>query len=214
MRRRYLYLAISAIVLIACGALVANKLFLPPRSFQPDLVARAETEMWKAYYGDDKTQLGLQLVMLAHQQYMISLAKAQEVARLLASSAMDFRESEGEQEAKALPQLEQAYRLIREASELDFDPEEAARNELEWWVARRTPGRDSPEQVGREIAELYATLYGSEPERYLEAGTLRARAGAVRDAGGKNADWQQVEALLQQSYRKLEEALESRAESR
>ena len=74
-------------------------------------------------------------------------------------------------------------------------------------MQRRKSGKNSPEKVGEKIAELYAIIYGGEVEQYREAGVLRARAGALRDAGGANPDWNQVEKLLQESYGALAKQL-------
>lgn len=59
-----------------------------------------------------------------------------------------------------------------------------AKAELAWWVARRIPGKDSPENVGALIADLNAQFYGVPREKVLEASVLRARAGHMRDEGG------------------------------
>ena len=61
----------------------------------------------------------------------------------------------------------------------------------------------TPEQVGAAIANLYAVLYGETNSSFQKAGLLRAQAAHLRDQGGINADWVQVEALLQESYREL-----------
>jgi hypothetical protein len=61
----------------------------------------------------------------------------------------------------------------------------------------------TPEQVGAAIANLYAVLYGETNSSFQKASLLRAQAAHVRDQGGVNADWEQVEALLQESYREL-----------
>ena len=102
-----------------------------------------------------------------------------------------------------LPDLEMAYLQLRALLKLSFDPREAARAELAWWVARRTPGRDNPEVVGKEIARLYSIIYGAERPGFLEAGILRAEAAQLRDRGGPNGDWKKVEGLLRRSYRVL-----------
>jgi hypothetical protein len=76
-----------------------------------------------------------------------------------------------------------------------------------WWVARRIPGQNSPEQVGALIAEEYALLYDVPRERVMTAAVLRARAGRLRDDGGDHADWPTVSRLLFESYRELHTAL-------
>ena len=176
-------------------------------SFNADKVAQAETRMWQAYYAGNRVQLGLELISMLRNQYGMSLLEAKETAELLVSSAMDFRSSKGNYENIALGDLTEAYRLIKRTSGRSFDPEEAARAELAWWVVRRTPGQDSAEQVGEKIAELYAILCGSDHPSLLTAGVLRAKAAELRDSGGENADWLRVEDLLKESYRELNKAM-------
>ena len=67
---------------------------------------------------------------------------------------------------------------------MTYDPAVIAKAELAWWIARRIPGKDSPEQVGALIADLNAQFYGVPREKVLEASILRARAGRLRDEGG------------------------------
>lgn len=175
-------------------------------SFDPDKVAESETRMWQAYYSGNRTKLGLELMTLLRSQYGMSLLKAKDIAELLARSSMSFGTATGSYESIVLPDLTEAYRLIQQASGRSFDPEQAARAELAWWVARRTPGQDSTEQVGARIAALYALLYGENHPSFARAGRLRAQAAELRDAGGALADWAAVEELLKQSYRELKQA--------
>ena len=70
------------------------------------------------------------------------------------------------------------------------------------------PGENSPERVGALIADENALLYDVPRDRVLEASTLRARAGKLRDDGGAQADWAQVSDLLHQSYRSLHRAVQ------
>lgn len=72
---------------------------------------------------------------------------------------------------------------------------------------RRTPGRQDTETVGASIGALYALLYGRHNEKIEAAGFLRAEAAALRDAGGANADWPQIESMLQVSYSRLLEGI-------
>ena len=197
------------IILVAVGLIVVMswRFIFDRPSFNPDEVAQAETHMWQDYYSGDKTQLGLDLVSLLRKQHGMSLFEAKKIGKLLASSAMQFRSASGSYERIALPDLTEAYRLIKRSSGGAFDPADAARAELAWWVARRTPGQDSAEQVGMKIAELYAVIYDDEPATFREAGMLRAEAAALRDLGAKNADWERIEGLLRKSYHAIEKAL-------
>jgi hypothetical protein len=172
-------------------------------SFDADKVARAETRMWQAYYSDDKTELGLQLIALLRNQHSLTLLEAKDIGELLASAAMEFHQASGAYDQAVLPDLTQAYRRIRQATGAPFDPDAAARAELAWWVARRTPGQNAPAQVGEIMAGLYALLYGHDQPAFHRAGLLRAQAAALRDSGGRNADWPHIQDLLQRSYREL-----------
>ena len=175
------------------------------RSFRPDpnAIAAAETRMWQAYYAADPVRLHGELVMLLRSQFKASPEEANAVAQRLVMAAWKFETSADNYEALVLPDLEAAFDQIRQLTKRSFDPKEAAKAELAWWVARRTPGQDSPQQVGQKIGAVYAILYGSDEPGFTEAGILRAEAGKLRDSQGPACDWRQVEALLQRSYQTL-----------
>ena len=129
-------------------------------------------------------------------------AKAVRAAYHLARAASVFSGIRSDYD-RVLPDLETAYRIARDWTGASFDPASVARAELAWWVARRTPGEDSAEQVGHQIAEEYAQLYQAPSDCMAPAAALRAEAAHLRDIGGAQADWSKVEALLVQSFRAL-----------
>lgn len=173
------------------------------RNFDPHVIARAETRMWEAYYAGDKESVGLEIIVLLREQLGLSLRTSRDVGRDLAYAAHRFHQRGGYYEETVLPGLVTAYSLVRESVDGDWDPENVARAELEWWVKRRTPGQNNAESVGASVAHLYALLYGATNEDIEEAGLLRARAAILRDQGGPNADWSAVEDLLVRSYTAL-----------
>jgi hypothetical protein len=201
-KRRFLKWVVLASVAVVAAVIIFRIIFGRP-SFKADKAAQAETRMWQAYYSDDKTQLGLQLIALLRNQHGLSLFESKEIGELLAGAAMKFRSANGNYEEAALPDLVRAYGLIKQAAGASFDPNEAARSELAWWIARRTHGQNSAEQVGEKIAKLYAILYGKDCPAFRKAGLLRAQAAELRDSGGENADWARIEVLLRESYREL-----------
>ena len=136
---------------------------------------------------------------MLHEQYRYPWAKATIAGFHLARAAATFGDARGDYE-RVLPDLERAYEIEKDWVHAGFDPKAVAKAELAWWVARRMPGQNSAEQVGRLIAEEYALLYEIPVERVLEASTLRARAGKLRDEGGEHADWTTVAQLLTDSY--------------
>ena len=173
----------------------------------PDQIAAAETRMWQAYYARDLSRLHSEMAALLRAQFRLPPADAERIARSLVGAAMKFAVSGANYEQVVLPDLEVAYLQLRALLKLSFDPREAARAELAWWVARRTPGRNNTQQVGKQIARLYSVIYGGERPEFLEAGVLRAEAAQLRDRGGVHCDWAGVERLLRRSYRVLADAV-------
>jgi hypothetical protein len=174
--------------------------------FDPDRTAALELDMWQAYYAKDRVRLFRGLVTLLHEQNRYSWAQSLHAAFHLGRAASRFGDMRADYES-VLPDLESAYRIARDWTDARFEPAAVARAELAWWIARREPGRDSPEQVGALIADEYALLYEVPRDRVLSAGLLRARAGRLRDEGGAEANWDAVSRLLVQSYRELHSAL-------
>ena len=175
------------------------------RSFDPDRLADLEIGMWQAYYAKARVRLFALLVTLLHEQYRYSWAGATREGFHLARAAATFGDLRGGYE-QVLPDLEAAYRQARDWTGAHFDPHAVARAELAWWVARRVPGQNSPDEVGRLMADEYALLYETTADRVARAALLRAEAGALRDAqaaAGSQVDWDAIRRLLDASYRDL-----------
>jgi hypothetical protein len=210
MFRRHLVLIGAAAVLAFGCYFVFVATPMGPRSlraFDPARTADLEVDMWKAYYAKENVRLFHDLLTLTHEQYRYPWFKAGRASVLLARAAARFGNLRGDYE-QVLPDLERAYAIARDWTGSPFDPAAVARAELAWWVDRRAPGRNAPEQIGRLIAEENSLLYGVPLERVLAASTLRARAGWLRDQGGEHADWAEVSRLLHESFRQLHAAVQ------
>jgi hypothetical protein len=195
-------IAAAIVVFIAAFALTPPRGPRSMRQFDPNRLADLEVRMWQAYYSKEKVRLFALLVTMLHEQYHYSWATAAREAFHLARAAATFGDLRGNYEV-VLPDLEAAYATARAWLHAGFDPRAVAHAELNWWVARRIPGQNSPEQVGRLMAEEYALLYETSRARVATAALLRAQAGAMRDAEAANPDWDAIGRLLQQSYRDL-----------
>lgn len=160
------FLGVLIVMLIAYSALSSRF------SFDPTEIARSEVRMWQAYYDGDPRALHSELVDLLKQQFGVSTPKAMLIAKDLASAAIKFRQANSNYESIALPDLESAYSQLEQSLGGGFDPKAAAQAELAWWVARRTPGQDSTEEVGQLIGHFYAVLYGTEAPEFIRAGVL------------------------------------------
>jgi hypothetical protein len=169
----------------------------------PEHIAATETRMWQAYYGRSHLRLFWELIRLLRSQFSMTLFDAIRTGHLLARSALRFKAARDHYEEVALPDLIRAYSRIRLATGRGFDPATVARAELAWWVARRTPGEKSPEQVGERIGEFYAAFYETQSPLFLRAGLLRAQAAHRRYLANAQPDWQDIQATLTESYRLL-----------
>jgi hypothetical protein len=176
------------------------------RAFDPDRTADLEVDMWRGYYAHENIRLFADLTTMLHEQNRYPWAEAAVAAYHLSRAASTFAETHTAYEL-LLPDLEAAYATAKDWTQSAFDPAAVARAELAWWVARRIPGQNSPDQVGGLIADENSLLYGVPRDRVLAASILRARAGRLRDDGGESADWAAVSDLLHQSYRQLHDAV-------
>lgn len=178
------------------------------RAFEPDRIASLELDMWKAYYAKERVSLFRLLIVTLHEQYHASWARATLDALRLARAAARFAEIREGYDV-VLPDLETAYASIKATTRSSFDPRSVARAELAWWIARRIPGQDSPEQVGDLMADEYAQLYEVAKPRVLRAAVLRAEAGKLRDDQAAAPDWPTIERLLRESYRELKAGIQT-----
>jgi hypothetical protein len=204
---------VAAVVSVVVAFALAFVLTPPrgPRSmrqFDAGRLADLEVRMWQAYYDKERARLFALLVTLLHEQYHYSWAIAAVEGFHLARAAATFGDLHENYDV-VLPDLETAYAKVRSWTDASFDPRAVARAELAWWVARRIPGQNSPEQVGQLIAEEYALLYETSRDRMAGAAFLRAQAAAIHDAHAERPDWSTIARLLQQSYHELLLALAS-----
>lgn len=195
------------LTLLAVLILVIYKGCVDKPELDPVAIAEAETEMWQAYYAGNRASLAWELIQVQRNQFGLSYYDSTMIGYDLAIAAARFRVSTGDYETIALPPLTKAYTKIKESIGGDFAPEEAAKAELAWWVARRTSGDNGSEQVGEKIAHLYELLYGDDRPGFYKAGLIRAEAAALRDQGGADADWERIEKMLVQSYKILVQSL-------
>jgi hypothetical protein len=120
--------------------------------------------MWQAYYQKRNAALFRDLVVLTRETYRMTWWQASRMSYHLARAAATFGNARSDYE-QVLPDLTAGYRIAHDWTGATYDPAVVARAELAWWVARRVPGQDSPEQVGALIAELNALLYGVPKEK-------------------------------------------------
>ena len=187
------------------STLTQNKTVNLAFQFDPDRIAAAETRMWKAYYNQNIRELGFEMIGVLQEQFQLSAPDALAVAADLSSATFAFQSTKENYPTQAHFGLKSAYTRLKILTKGTWNADAAVRAELDWWVKRRTPGHNSPEEVGRSIANLYKVLYGKSNKDIERAGLLRARAANIRDT---NNDWPKVQDLLQESYRALVQGIQ------
>jgi hypothetical protein len=200
-------------LVIGAGAWATWDLYGPRshslRDVQADEVGRLETEMWRSYYGHQRLLLFRQLAALLRQQYDLPLLRSYRAAYDAAKGAAVFQHGKDRADyERALPDVEAFYRIIRQSSTEQFDPHQAAKLELEWWIVHRQRDRHAPEDLARSLAALQAELYHLPTERFVRHAQLRAEAMLLRDrsaASGAVSEetWREIERMLGASWRAL-----------
>lgn len=207
-------------LLVAGGLLsgwIAYDLYKPRkvdiRKFDPDEIAMLDTAMWRSYYSRERLKLFGELGELLNKQFHFPFWRRQLVAFYAARSAFVFKDGKSREDyEKALPDLEKFYAEIHDVSTTEFDMNEAARFELEWWIVHRQRRDHAPGDLARALADAAAVVYGVPAEDLIEYGNLRAEAMEIRDngaeAGGVTEDaWQKIDDLLHRSWRSLHDAV-------
>jgi hypothetical protein len=183
------------------------------RDFDADEVARLDTAMWRSYYSRQRLQLFAQAGELLRTQYRLPFWRSNSVAYRAAKAAFIFKDGHSRADyERALPDLVSFYNSIRSASDTDFDPERAARLELEWWIVHRERRAHAAGDLERALADLEAELYRVPADKLAEHARLRAEAMEIRDmkaeqGGVTEEDWRRIDELLHQSWRSLHAAV-------
>lgn len=166
-------------------------------------IAKAETVMWKSYYRKDVISLRKELEKIIIEQFNLNKSSALKVANHFSLASFKFILSGNKAKSMILSELEKGYKIICEETNGTWSYKAAAKAELNWWVLRRTPGKNSAENVGDAIADLYQILYGKTNSKIEKAGYFRAKASKYRDMASidkKKIDWKKIEKLLYASY--------------
>ena len=211
------FLAVVIVGAVLVSAWIAVDIYTPHkvniRDFNADEVARLDTAMWRSYYSRQRLQLYRELTELLGKQYKLNFWRRQAMAFRAAKAAFVFKDGKNRADyEKALPDLEKFYADIREVSSTDFDADQAAKLELEWWIVHRDRKNYNPGDLSKALAETAAAVYNIAPERFKGHADLRAAAMEIRDTkaeqgGVTEEDWAHIDDLLHRSWRSLHAAV-------
>ena len=217
--KKFLFRAFLIIVSIGVllGIWITFDLYRPHkidiREFDANEIARLDTEMWRSYYAKERLKMFSQLTEVLEKQYKLPFWRRQLMAFYAAKSAFVFKE--GKERAdyeKALPDLQKFYSEIHNISTTNFDVENAAKRELEWWIIHRDRKKYEEGDLAKALAESAAAIYNIPSGNFLEYGKFRADAMKIRDdkaeqGGVTEEDWQKIDELLHKSWNSLHKTI-------
>lgn len=180
------------------------------RNFDPDIVAKFETEMWQAYYHHNFLKLLLLLRRLMHSFIGFGFTRSLQASYYAVMASALFRLNRGkENESKILKNLVKFYRLVKNESGENFDISAVSQAELEWWLVDRYPNQYAITR--REaIAKAAGLIYDIDPAKLSTYSDSRANAMEIQDRAEQTkqeVDWKEIEAHLRKAYKYLRGAI-------
>ena len=149
-----------------------------PRSFDPVVVGNRETDAWAAYYLHDWRQFLVASVGLVGAAFGMTPRRTLLGAWYVLRANQVWAPYPDNQPDAARAYMRRFYELVVQEGDGDIDPAQAARLEVEWWRIHR----DGPEeQLEDSLVDLYAYLYGAEPEAVRPAARKRVEAMDLSD---------------------------------
>lgn len=200
-------------MLTTIAAMQTRKTISPMRNFDPITVARYEKDCWVAYYQRRWLALLRLLIGLLRSTYGLSLLQAIRAAIPATRAQLAFAPQDNDVPA-AIDYMRRFFAQLQAIHREDFDPAEAARAEVSWWVVhRKFFGQSDRPEVIEAVACAYATVYNLPSAQVWEAAQHRARAMVFSDAwvqSRRNPDsllLVKEEAELIKSYTALKKAV-------
>jgi hypothetical protein len=150
------------------------------RSFDPTRVGRLETESWVAYYRRRWPTFLRAAFGLTRESFGLTWPATLRGGWWVLRANQLWAPYPDNEPDGARRYMERFYRMVAAREDEPFDPEEAARREVEWWRAHRDLQHDRGEGDDRPLvdalAQLYAHVYSVPPESVEIAARERAHA--------------------------------------
>ena len=187
----------------------------PMRTFDPRKVAHYEVANYVAYYQKDWPTLLRCTVGLVKAAFGLPLLRAMQGAYLVARAEIAAAPFPNNDIPKAEAYMRRFYVMLKRVYPAEqFDPAQAARLDVKWWVVHRELFAN-PENgpLINALTDLWAYAYQTPREGVMPAARARADAILISDRwvrGSKNsADpvLQEEERIMTQAYELLREVV-------
>ena len=188
----------------------------PIRRLDPRKLAYYEKENYVAYYEKNWLRLLRMSVGMVKEAFGLSWLQAIYGAYLVARAEMAFAPFPENDVPRAIAYVRRFYQFIKNVHREDFDIEQAAQLEVNWWgIHRKLFGNEKNQELVDALTSLYEEVYGVELEKFKEAAYQRALGMLYSDLWvnqGKPANSPLLvkeEEALYQGYKALKEAINS-----
>lgn len=188
----------------------------PIHQFDPRKVAHYEKENYVAYYQKDWLKLFRVSIAMVREAFALSWLQAAYGAYLVARAEMAAAPFPNNDIPRAEAYMRRFYQFIKKVHKEEFDPAQAAKLDVNWWVIhRRLFGKAENQELVDALKCLYEEVYGAALEKFKEAAYQRAMGMLYSDLWvnqGKSADsllLVKEEEALYEGYKALKEAINS-----
>ena len=208
---RYVAAATSIVVGLLIGMDLVTSSHESFRDFDGARMGELDAAMWRSYYERKPARLFWQLAAAHREQFHTGFVRSFPIAYQAARAAFAFKDGRSREEyARALPDLQRYFGALNGIAAEPFDVEQAAKDELEWWIIRREPEQHTPDDWSRYIGSVASNIYQRPADAFAEYSRLRVEAMAFRDQRGEwitEADWSKISETLRQSWSSLAAAV-------
>ena len=154
----------------------------PLKRFDPQRVARYEKENYVAYYQHDWLTLLRASIGLVKETFGLSVLQAIYGAYLIARAEIAFAPYPNNDLNKAKQYICRFYTFIRQVHQEEFDIDQAAQLELNWWIVHRQLfGNAENQALVDALADIYSVAYGVDRARVRDAAYHRAQGMLYSD---------------------------------
>jgi hypothetical protein len=154
------------------------------RSFDPVAVGNHETDAWSAYYRHEWGRFLVAAFAMVWSGFnMGPIPTLRGAVHVLRANQLWAPIPENDPDG-ARASMRRFYTLAAHHGDLDIDPSQAARLEVEWWRLHRAHqhgGTADVSQLRAALVDLYSYVYGAEPSTMREAARWRVHAMDVSD---------------------------------
>jgi hypothetical protein len=150
--------------------------------FDPAKIARYEKDNYVAYYQKDWLKLLRASIGLVKETFGVSTLQAIYLAYLMARAEIAFAPFPNNDVPKAIEYTRHFYAYIKRIYGLDYNVDDAACLEVNWWsVHRKLFGNPQNQELTDALTDIYALAYDVDRARVRDAAYHRAQGMLYSD---------------------------------